>query len=131
MRNETWDVDLTNHIKSLEKTPFKWGSQDCVMFAVGCAKVITGVNHAEKHSYSTKEQAQDIINSAGGLRSLITANVGPEISPKLARRGDWVLVKQDDTEALSVCLGAMVIAAGNEGLVMQSMKNAITAWRID
>ena len=132
MRKESWDIDLITFIRSREKTPFEWGSHDCTMFAVDCAKAITGVDLARKYrGYKTREGADTIISTAGSLRELVTSNIGPEISPKMASRGDWVLIECDGQQALSVCLGIMAIAAGENGLSMRPMKDAITAWRID
>jgi hypothetical protein len=131
MRKETWEIDLMAFIKSRENTPFKWGSQDCVMFAVGCAQVMLGKDLSENYSYTSEKKAKTIINKAGSLRDLVTLNVGPEISPKMARRGDWVLIETAGEQALAVCLGTMLIAAGQNGLSRRPMSHAITAWRID
>lgn len=131
-RRDTWDLDLMVFIKSREKTPFQWGVHDCVLFACDCAHAMTGIDLAEKYrGYSTEEGAAEIIGKAGSLRELVTLNIGSEISPTLARRGDFVLIEQGGNPALSVCIGQCVIAAGKNGLVVRPMKEAISAWRID
>jgi hypothetical protein len=131
MRSETWDIDLMAFIKSREKTSFEWGIHDCVLFACDCARAMTGADLAAKYrGYSTEEGAGAIIKEAGGLRSLVTANIGPEISPKMAKRGDWVMMEQDGGPAVAVCVGVMAIAAGKKGLVMRRMTDAAAAWRI-
>jgi hypothetical protein len=132
MRKETWDIDLMAFIKSRQKAPFQWGSQDCVLFACDCAKAMTGTDLAAKYrGYTTEEEAVAIIEKAGTLRQLVTNNVGPEISSKFARRGDFVLIEQDGAPALAICVGEMAIAAGKKGLATRRMTDAITAWRID
>ena len=132
MRYQDWDIKLAEFIKSRKDMPFQWGSNDCVMFAVNCAEAMTGVDLAEKYNYSTLEGAQEIIKNAGGFKELVNLNMKNEISPKLARRGDWVLIQQQDgTQALAVCIGSVVIAAGKDGLVQRPMSEAITAWRIE
>lgn len=132
MRLDGWDTLLFQHIKSRAKMPFAWGEHDCVMFAVGCAQAMTGVDLAESYrGYETQLQAARIIQDAGGFRELVTLNVGPEISPKLARRGDWVMISQGDSLALAVCIGSDAIAPGKDKLVSVPMSEAIAAWRID
>ncbi|MEN6375556.1 MAG: hypothetical protein ABFD75_12380 [Smithella sp.] len=133
MRADTWDVDLMNFIKSRRKTPFQWGAHDCTLFAVDCAKVMTGIDLAEKYrGYTTETGAALIIGRAGSLKDLINETLSAfEISPKMARRGDWILFDNEGAEAVGVCIGTMFIAAGMDGLIMREMSDAITAWRID
>jgi hypothetical protein len=133
MRKETWDVDLMNFIKSRETTAFEWGVFDCTLFAADCAKIMTGVDLAEKYrGYTTEMGAALIMGRAGGLRALVTSGVGPEISPKMARRGDWVLLDESDRYSLGVCMGSILIAVSRyTGIVRRPMSDAVTAWRID
>jgi len=133
MRKDTWDVDLMKFIQSRSKTPFQWGEHDCTLFAADCAKVMTGIDLAEKYrGYSTETGAALIIGRAGSLRNLINETLSEsEISPKMARRGDWILFDNEGAEAVGVCVGTMFTAAGKEGLVMRKMSDAITVWRID
>lgn len=132
MRRETWDIDLMKFIASRERTPFAWGTHDCTLFAADCAHAMTGVDLAAKYrGYNDAAGAARIIQGAGSLRQLVTENVGAGVSPRLARRGDWVLVEQDGREALAVCLGASLIAAGSSGLVQLPVSAGVTAWRVD
>lgn len=132
MRKETWDIDLMNFIKSRESSLFEWGVNDCVLFAAGCAQAMTGADLSEKYrGYTTEMGAALIIGRAGGLRELVSSNVGPEISPKIARRGDWVLIEENEIQSLGVCMGSIVIAVSRyHGIVRRPMPEAITAWRI-
>jgi hypothetical protein len=132
MRKETWDIDLMDFLKSKENTPFQWGVHDCIMFAVGCAQAMTGIDLAEKYrGYSTQEEAAQIIKKARGFLELVTENMGEEITPNFARRGDWIMIETEGQPALSVCMGTTVIAAGRDGLVRHPMNEALAAWRID
>jgi len=132
MRKETWPTDLAAFIESRKDTPFQWGVHDCTMFAVDAALAMTGVDRAGAYrgTYDSLESAAMIIAAAGGLLELVTQNMGPEIDPKMAQRGDWVLIDQDGSPALGVCIGVNLIAAGIHGLVSKPMTEAITAWRI-
>ena len=132
MRYDTWPEALFEFVASRQNTPFAWGSHDCVLFAVDCAHAMTGVDYAAPYrGYDSEFGAGRILVEYGGLRQLATANMGPEIPPTLARRGDWCLIMQDGREALSVCMGLFLLAAGPTGLTLRPTCDAITAWRIE
>lgn len=133
MRKETWPIDLANFIESRMAVPFQWGVNDCTLFAADSALAITGIDLAVNYrgTYNSQTGAARIIVEAGSLRNLVNQHMSPEINPKLAQRGDWVLVEQDGSEALAVCMGVNMVAAGHDGLVYLPMSLAITAWRIE
>lgn len=133
MRQQTWDVDLMAFIESRRKTLFRWGVHDCTMFAADCALAMTSMDPARLYrgSYSTQRGASRIIGRFGSLRGLVNANMGPEIPILMARRGDWVMIQQDGREALGVCIGAKIVAAGVNGLVQLPLAEGITAWRVE
>lgn len=132
MRIENWPLALAAFIESRKDTPFAWGAHDCTLFAADAALAITGVDPAASYrgDYDSEIGAARIIVAAGGFRALVTQNMGAEINPKMAQRGDWVLVEQDGAEALAVCMGVSMVAAGQSGLVTRPMSAAITAWRV-
>ena len=41
-RVESWDLKLDDFILSRQNKKFKWGVQDCALFACDCIKEITG-----------------------------------------------------------------------------------------
>ena len=133
MRKENWDTELFNFINSKKYTSFQWGVHDCIMFAVGCAQAMTGIDLAEKYrGYATEDEAMEIIKVAGGFKELVTENMGKEISPKMARRGDWVLLELNEMPSLAVCLGSQAMGVRKEsGLALRPMPEAKAAWRIN
>jgi len=133
MRLENWPTLLNDFISSRMDTPFKWGVHDCTLFAADCAWAITGTDPAKEYrgTYASETSAARIIVESGGFRELVNQNMGQEINPKLAQRGDWVLIHQGDSLALAVCMGINFVAAGKEGLIFSPMKEAITAWRVN
>jgi len=113
--------------------PFAWGVNDCALFAADAIRAITGVDHAAifRGLYDTREQAEAIVAQYGGLRPFVNYFLGPEIDPKLARRGDIALITDaKGREVLSVCLGASFTATGETGLKFFKIKDAVSAWRV-
>ena len=133
MRVKNWPSVLARFIESRRNMPFAWGTHDCAMFAADAIRAITGVDHAAifRGLYDTREQAEAIVAQYGGLRPFVNYFLGPEIDPKLARRGDVALIKDGGgQELLAVCLGASFAASGESGLKFFKIKNAISAWRV-
>lgn len=133
MRIESWPEALIDFIESRRNTPFEWGVQDCTLFAADAVLATTGIDLASEYrgAYSSQFGAARIVSDAGGFRTLVSNKLGSEINPKLAQRGDLVLIIQNGSEALAVCIGSEMIAAGYEGLVMKPMSEAVTAWRVE
>jgi hypothetical protein len=133
MRLENWPTLLAAFIESRKDTAFQWGVHDCTLFAADSAMAMTGVDLAAAYrgTYEDIASAEQIIAAAGGFRELVEQNMGAGINPKLAQRGDWVLVETITGPALAVCMGINMIAAGPAGLVSIPMTEAITAWRIE
>lgn len=133
MKKENWDILLADFIESRRQTPFQWGVHDCTLFAVDAALAMTGIDLASDYrgTYNSEIGASRIIAKAGGtLRALVNQH-GQEVPSRMAQRGDWVLIKQDGSEALAVCVGVKLVAAGPNGLVQHPMSKAIAAWRIN
>jgi len=87
--------------------PFKWGENDCCLYACDAIAAITGVDPAAKlRGYTTEAEANALIAQYGTLEDLavaITTEYGmPELSPKKAQRGDVVLCRWMDK--LSLCI---------------------------
>jgi hypothetical protein len=132
VRNQNWDILLAEFITSRHDTPFEWGVHDCTLFAVDAGIEIMGVDLAADYRgrYSDESGAARIIAEAGSLRALVGRHAA-EINPKMAQRGDWVMVEQCGADALAVCIGTRYIAAGVRGLACGPMSDAVAAWRIE
>lgn len=133
VKKENWDTLLAEFIESRRQTPFQWGIHDCTLFAVDAALAMTGFDLAAEYrgTYDSEIGAVRIIAKAGGTLRALVNHHGQEIPARMAQRGDWVLIEQDGYEALAVCVGVKLIAAGRNGLVQHPMSIAITAWRIN
>src|SRR5258708_4686376 len=62
-RLEDWVVRLEAFIKERTAQPFKWGSQDCCLFAADAIEAITGVDLAAdfRGKYSGAETAKAVL----------------------------------------------------------------------
>lgn len=89
---------MLDYLEQQSRKPFVWGVSDCIQFAGGMVEQMTGHNPADKYRYSSEREALQIIAQAGGLASLITAEMG-EPRPSIAEAvdGDVVLTKFRDT----------------------------------
>lgn len=129
MRLDDWEKRLNDHLENVGA--FKWGTNDCCMFAVKCVNVMTGVDHGKKfRGYKTGLGAMKHLNEYGGVEGIATACLGEAKQPKLAKRGDVVSLENDDAIALGICVGDKIAAIGKDGVVFVPMKNALKAWSI-
>lgn len=143
-RLSDWPERLTECVERYRDHAFTWGQHDCATFALDAIRAMTGETlcaplHEE---YSTafgavlamrrRCAAQDL----GGCADAILLPHGcTAIHPKLAKRGDILLVKAPETEsfpqtALAVCLGKHAAAPGKNGLVFVPAYSALRAWGV-
>lgn len=94
---------VEQYLNDQAKTPFAWGTADCVQFAAGLVEKLTGVNPASGYTYATEQEAQTIMEASGGLVDLVTAALGPKQRVRahtLPEPGDIVLATYESTGAL-------------------------------
>lgn len=95
VRQEGWELRLSNYLKSSQTKEFVWGENDCVLFAVKAAEKITYEDHYSQYlGYTNEAGAKMIITEAGGLEKLISRHFGNYHKNILsAKRGDLVMLK--------------------------------------
>lgn len=139
MREQGWEKRLADTVEQYRRTPFAWGTSDCVIFAADCAKALTLADPAADYrgKYSDAAGATAIITSLGG------SNVGDaaahffEAHPTPhahARRGDIAVVSAptplDPLGALGVILGNIVAVYGPKGLHFVTRNTVIRSFRV-
>jgi hypothetical protein len=130
-RYPDWQLRLDAFVRDRAGMPFAWGSNDCCLFAAAGVEALTGERPMPHlRGYTTAREALEILKAHGGLQAFASAALGPAIPPQLARIGDVVMVRTEDAEALAICNGQTVIAAGEHGLIAFPMKQALCAWRV-
>jgi hypothetical protein len=98
-RFDDWEMRLDTFIQKRMKTPFRWGSHDCAIFAYDAVLMMTGIDIAERFrgKYSNKSEAdQEMIGIAGGgLEEMVeffaATHAMTEIERPFASRGDLAL----------------------------------------
>ena len=123
---------LYDFIASRKNTPFKWGENDCCLFACDAVQVMTGIDHSInfRGKYDDEKGAMKVVKEAGGIHAIASTALGSEIKPLTAQRGDIVLL-EIPRPTLAVCVGNVVVAPGELGLECKLLNCAICAWRIN
>lgn len=108
---------------------FRWGSNDCVLFANGATIAMSGRDRVKEAGlkWDGVRDALEIVEAKGGLRSAVSEFL-TEIEPSKAMRGDWVLVAGRDGDLVTVCEGETLVAPSDKGLIRFPRAHAITAW---
>jgi len=132
VRVRTWQSELDALLTARLNAPFVWGQHDCCLFAADAVLAVTGQDLAQglRGSYSTQEQAAEVLASLGGVAALVTARLGEPVLPTLARPGDVGLVEIGGRDSLAVCIGQHWQAPGPDGLVVLPRRVVRHAWRV-
>lgn len=131
-RREDWPEQLDAFIRERAATPFRWGEQDCAMFAADWVQRAIDIDPASpwRGQYTTLGQAKLLQHRDGGLETMITSVLGEPIAVGFAQRGDIVLEVSDLGPTAGVCAGFAGVFASWEGLIYRPMGGCTTAWRV-
>lgn len=133
-RHPQWERRLASFIEENADRPHSYGRFDCIMFPLGAAQAITGIDKAKRHrgKYEGQTGALRYLKKLGfetpeqALDSILTPK-----SASFAQRGDVVLAK-DGIPA--VCMGGYALSAGQEGdregLVRVPREDWVKAWEV-
>ena len=115
---------------------FKWGENDCCLFAADWVLALTGADHAEslRGKYATALAAYRLLGPrgvAGQIEDAATRSGWSEIPPLTAQRGDVAIVDDGKgRDCLAVCVNGGFIAPGKNNMVRVPYAKAKRAWRI-
>jgi hypothetical protein len=131
-RRENWPDLLAKFIHGRRSEPFRWGFNDCCIFAADWVNVCTGTDYAEKWRgrYSTAIGARRFLDDAGGVEALVDSLGLDRTQPQRAGRGDIVAQDAGRGITLGICLGVTTAFVAKSGLVFGSIENANSAWKI-
>jgi hypothetical protein len=138
-RRADWPGRLAAAIEAGRKTGFVWGENDCCLFAANVVLAMTGYDPARgMRGYTTAAGAAAKLKQHGGVAAIAADGAmrhgWPEIPPAEARRGDVVLVEDNNGAALGVVdlSGRWIIQpAAAKGLAARPLLRAgLRAWRI-
>ena len=144
-RYEDWPDRLVCFLAARDRTPLKWGTSDCSLFACDAVKAMNGSDpgHWFREKYKTKTRAFKLLRQfAGGGLIETTERVMkemdyPEIQPEKANSGDVVLINVENvhpdafglTAAIMAC-PEVAIAQGKDNLVYVEDPDIKKAWAI-
>lgn len=119
-------MKLYDYITQSLETKFKWGTNDCVTWAIGWGSIVTRQDLlAPFGAWSTRREAIERIKSVGGLSTAFNASPYlKQIHPNFATDGDLVIVGK------SACLisGEHAVGTGKNGLVFKDRLLGKEAW---
>ena len=135
MRYYDWPERLHDVIRAAKKAEFKWGKNDCALFACDCILAMTGIDHAKKFrgKYSTRKGAATAlkkIESVDDIAELADKYLGERISLSHAQRGDIVLIAVEDDNALGVIAGNHAVFLAPQGILTRLLSKCVCAWKV-
>jgi hypothetical protein len=139
-RFDDWPGLLDTFVASRRDMPFRWGANDCCLFACDAVLIMTGEDlaHGFRATYDTPHSAKKAIEDFGAegvgeLADLIAERFDLRCIPPLyAQRGDIVLLDGEHGESLGIVSldGTDVWAPGEERLARIAITDGQRAWRI-
>lgn len=131
------------------KAPFKWGANDCALFAADGVLAITGVDIAAEFRGKYEDEAgafeaikeicggSTVADAAAwcaqkhGMKEWVAANGKPQ--PLFARRGDLVVFEAPTGALVAglVHLSGQIVTVGEKGLYRFPISKALRAWHYE
>lgn len=133
-----WPARFVAFTSEHEAKPFAWGENDCCIFAAADVCAITGVDLLPRDtaSWNSPAAAARVLRRVRGLLGAVVSCLGaPLPTPKLAQRGDVLLVRaplssQGHVRFLAVCDADRWMAPHRAGIVRGPMAQAVKAWGV-
>lgn len=134
IRREDWPEQLYAVIDDWRRTPFAWGSADCVCFMAACVEAMTDEDPMAEYrgQYEDEETAKAVMKLMGGgsLYNAMRRKFGKPIHVSMAKRGDLALAKTAMGPTVFVVLGEQMTGPGDDGLEMVPTAGATRAFRV-
>lgn len=131
-----WEARLAEAVAAALAQPFAWGTHDCLTWAAGVRRALTGEDAARdwRGTYATARGAARVLRRRGHgtIAAAISAELGPPLPTVLfAQRGDVVVLRHGRRfAAAGICLGAEAVFPGETGLVRVPLDRCALAWRV-
>ena len=138
MRPQDWPRQLDAYIDTSRRTPFAWGSHDCVSFVCGWYAAMKGLHlYAQFAAKFDTEAAALRVMVGRGVQSMAEAGdflFGPAAGKPIeqARRGDIVLARcaVSRADALGICTGGHAACLMAEGMKFIRSSQFLKAWSV-
>lgn len=129
-----WPERLAALVEARRHAPFEWGRHDCALFAADGIEAVTGEQPFAdwRGRYASEDEADR--ETGGSVEVTVAAELARwgacEIEPQTAQRGDVVMVRAGNAEAVGVVLGEVVAVPGVERLAFVPLRKAYRAWAV-
>ena len=135
-RIDNWQMALSSELSKTRQ--FKWGKDDCCLFACDVIKATTGIDPASsfRGKYETALGAYKELKRQGfeGIMDVAdrqcAANKWYPVPVLMAQRGDIVCAMFEGQESLGVMSDGFGVFVGELGYVRIDASNLIRAWKI-
>lgn len=132
-RRPDWRPRLTAYLTETAGQGFRYGSNDCALFAAGAVRAMTDCDPAAawRGTYTTVEGGFKRLRKAGFQDHVdLAGSLFVEILPVFAQVGDLALVEGSDGNALSVFAGETIACLTPQGLGHLPRSAAVRAWSV-
>lgn len=134
MKIDQWEAALAEFIVQKQNEPFKWGKNDCFLFAMDCVQMLRGEDVAKEFrgKYQTMIGAVKLQSKHNMIGWLDRHFVRYE-NNNLIQRGSIVCYMHEThnpPDALGICVGADFVAPGKDGVVFLPMTQVVSGWRV-
>ena len=94
--------DVLAALNTWPEQPFRYGQADCCQLVGHVVLELTGRDHMLAFHYETEDQADAMIEAAGGLTPLVSSVLGEPVPVAALQPGDPVLIRWRKLELLGV-----------------------------
>lgn len=81
-------------------------------------------------SYKSKRTALHVLKEHGKIIGICNALFGERLEPLFARRGDLILVREKEMDAIAICGGRFAFAPGQNGLIELDQSRWLASWKV-
>jgi hypothetical protein len=134
MRLPLWETKLNDYISYHQFKGFEYGKHDCCSFTIEAQKILTGSTLFPEFdgTYKDLKGGKAILKKLGYKTWIGACNDRLEkIIVPLAKRGDVVSMRTNDSFAMGLCMGKYGAFVGKEKMEYIPREQLKLAWRID
>ena len=123
-------MSILGVISRWSRRKFRYGAVDCCQFAGDIVREVTGRNPMDAFSYSSREEAEEIIRSHGGLEAAVSATLGEPVGTDQAEDGDVLMVDSEQGPAVATCYRGRAIVLTPNGPMDWPLQFATRCWKV-
>jgi len=120
---------LSDYVDETERTPFAYGTHDCLLWVAGAVERLTGVDHAADYRgrYASLAAGKRLIGMS--LLKFVGERL-PQIDVAKARDGDVAVVRQGREWGFGIFIGALIYLPTISGLGILPRSRAAKAFEV-